>query len=419
MDNENKSQKRRPVLEGEIITYDDAKTILIEGEVQDKLTLANKNEVSPEVLYYLAEDESPEVRVAVASNPATPIQADGILVEDTSDEVRMELARKIARLLPGITPTATHQLREQAIDILDKLAQDQVAKIRRIISEEIKENPDVPHDIIRRLAEDPDLAVSAPILEYSPLLDDTDFSEIITAGVAVEAIMAISKRKGLSENIAEIIANTLEIPAVAALLTNKSAKIREDTLEQISIQAESVEALHEPLATRPNLSIRIMRRVAGFVASSLVSQMVENAGLDQKTASSLLQRARQRIASEKPERGDKKTYKERAKEFYERGMLNDNFVLECIQEQRRTLLIHCLAIMADITDLKVEEIMSSQNGKSITALSWKAGLKMRTAIEVQKKIAGVTSLKLVMAKDGIDYPFSEEDLNRELLFYIG
>jgi hypothetical protein len=67
-------------------------------------------------------------------------------------------------------------------------------------------------------------------------------------------------------------------------------------------------------------------------------------------------------------------------------MLNDDFVLECIQEQRRTLLIHCLAIMADITDLKVEEIMGSQNGKSITALSWKAGLKMRTAIEIQKKL---------------------------------
>ena len=277
--------------------------------------MANKDEVSPEVLYYLAEDESPEVRVAVASNPATPIQADGILVEDTSDEVRMELARKITRLLPRITPTATQQLREQAIDILDTLAQDQVAKIRRIISEEIKENPDVPHDIIRRLAEDPDLAVSAPILEYSPLLDDTDFPEIIPAGVAVEAIIAISKRKGLSKNLAEIIANTLEIPAVAALLTNKSAKIREDTLEQISFQAESVEDLHEPLATRPNLSIRIMRLVAGFVASSLVSQMVENAGLDQKTASSLLQSARQRIASEKPERGDKKPIKNAPKSF--------------------------------------------------------------------------------------------------------
>jgi len=44
--------------------------------------------------------------------------------------------------------------------------------------------------------------------------------------VVGEALEAISKRKKISEDLAEAIANTLEIPAVAALLTNKDAAIR-------------------------------------------------------------------------------------------------------------------------------------------------------------------------------------------------
>jgi hypothetical protein len=93
-------------------------------------------------------------------------------------------------------------------------------------------------------------------------------------------------------------------------------------------------------------------------------------------------------------------------EVFERGMLDDDFVLDCITNQRRTLLNHCLGITSDIPDSKGKEIMSSQNGKSITDLSWKAALKPRTGIEIQKNAAGVTSLKLVNAKDGIEYPFN-------------
>jgi len=68
---------KTPIIESAFIAYDDAKAMLIDGKEVERLALAKKD-VSPEVLYYLAEDEQPEIRVAVASNPSTPIHADKI-----------------------------------------------------------------------------------------------------------------------------------------------------------------------------------------------------------------------------------------------------------------------------------------------------------------------------------------------------
>lgn len=135
-----KSAKRLP----QDISYKDAKKIAKDKNPQVRSELAEREDVTPEILYFMAEDKAPEVRRKVAANTATPHQADFILASDTDDEVRCDLALKIGRLIPGLSKKESERLQDLAFEILNILAQDQLPRVRAIIAEEIKHATNVP-----------------------------------------------------------------------------------------------------------------------------------------------------------------------------------------------------------------------------------------------------------------------------------
>ncbi|WP_262693823.1 DUF2336 domain-containing protein [Kordiimonas aquimaris] len=400
------------------LTVEQEQTILREGTEQQRIQLAERRDARPEVLYYLAEDESVSVRRNIAKNTSTPIQADEILKSDSDEEVRAELARKIGRLVPGLKEEEQKSLRDKSIAVLEDLASDQLPKIRAMVSQEIKDAENVPKQLITRLARDIEDVVCGPILQYSPLLNDDDLREIIAAGISSKALESIANRVVVSEEVSQEIATTLDVPAVSALLTNRNAQIREDTLDQIISQAATVEDLHRPLALRPQLSVRAMKRIAGFVASALVHAMMEQSELSEDQAEELLDKVRERLASEKPGDDDEEKYAQTALDYYERSMLDDKFVLEQISQNRRELLIQCLAVMADMTVDAVRQVIHSKSGRAVTALCWKAGLTMRTAYEMQTRFALVPTAQLLHAKHGTKYPIKDDELEWHLSYFL-
>ena len=370
------------------------------------------------MLYYLADDSDASVRRDIAANPSTPIQADAKLVADADDEVRQELARKIGRIVPGLGEGDAAALREKTIEVLEILAQDQMAKVRAIVAEEIKSSRNVPKAIVDKLARDVEDTVALPILEYSPLLGDDDLREIIAAGTSSSRLSAIAGRRSVSEIVADDVTATLDIPAISALLTNENAQIREETLDKIIDQAQGVEALHRPLALKPELSIRAMKRIAGFVASALVHRMLETAALEEEQAEDVLERVRDRIAGERVGEDEEAELAKKARDFMDRGMLTDSFMVENIEANRRELLMQCLAVLADVQVSVVRKVVHSKSGRAVTALAWSAGLKMRTAYELQTKFALVPSAQLLHGKDGDKFPIGEDELEWHLSYFL-
>src|SRR5690606_26684013 len=101
-----------------------------------------------------------------AINPATPAKANFILATDEDMEVRMELARKIGRLLPDISGEEAALLLKRTIEIIEILAKDQTAAVRAIVAEALKDSQKVPRKVVMTLARDVEEIVAAPILEY-------------------------------------------------------------------------------------------------------------------------------------------------------------------------------------------------------------------------------------------------------------
>lgn len=391
----------------------------LEAGAQPELkTIAAAPETRPEMLYYLAETGDEDVRARVAGNASAPVQADDILSADEASDVRAAVALKIARLMPQLTSDAQGQLGEKTLEILARLAADELPRVRAIVAEAVKQSTAVPADMVRALAKDVEQAVCAPVLQYSPLLSDDDLSEIIAAGAQSGALNAIAQRAALSGAVSHDLAATLDQHAITALLENDSAQIREETLDAIIDQAPERDVWHAPLAHRGSLSLRAMKRIAGFVASYLVSEMVERGGLDAKAAEDVLDIARTAIQGQSVDDDIEQAWRQEASDLLAAGPLDDAGVRALIKDNKRGVLIHIFAqqIASDVNDIKA--IFSSKDAKLVTALSWKAGLSMRTAVNLQRSIALIGSDRLLLARDGFEYPMDEKDMDWALASHL-
>lgn len=400
-------------------SYEEALDALEKKNNRDKSRLAVREDTKPEILYYLATDKSPEVRRKIAKNTSTPHQADSILVKDGDIEVRQELSRKIARMLPDLTSDEVTDIREKAIEILESLANDQFPQVRRIVSEELKRFDCVPKHIIMGLARDDELEVCAPVLEYSPMLSSADLKEIIAATTVSGALKAIAGRSHVDEDVSDAISSSLDIPAVTALLANRNAQIRESTLDAIIDQATEIEQLHRPLVNCASLSIRAIKRIATFVASSLVNQMISSYNLDEDIADDLLSRVRKRIRESGVDEEEKDTLENQARKFCDQGLLDDAFIENTIKNRQRKLLCLCLAQMAKMPLDSIQKILKSKKPPRVIALAWRCDLNMRTAIKLQLEISCIPSSKVLYAKNGHKFPLSEAEMKYDLALYEG
>ncbi len=370
------------------------------------------DDTAPEELCYLVGSNDPAVRKAVAGNPRTPPQADRLLSDDPDGEVRSELAGKIGRLLADLRPDELQTLSAFTVATLEQLANDALPRVRSLLAEEIKALRTVPKPVIERLARDVEAIVAAPILEYSPLLSDDDLIEIVSAATVERIIAAVARRRNLSEEVADAVVATLEIPAIAALLANPSARIRETTMQRIAAHAMSAQMLHEPMVMRADLSARVMRRIAGFVNTELLEQLQSRSGLDDETRAYLRRRMQARLKEIAPKKTSSAAELARAEilKCWTNGCLDDGFVIQAARDGWRDAVEEALAVLAGIERTEATRILSTRNGWPVVALCWAAGLSMRTAYEIQLHILRLPPTDVIAARNGIDFPLIPRDM---------
>ncbi len=402
------------------LSYEKARGALETRSLDLRRELSARTDVEPEILYYLAGDDNAGVRRNVAANPTTPQHANRLLADDRDDEVRCELAAKIARIVPDLDPNEADRVRDLAIEVLEKLAADHLPRVRQIVAEEIKHSNRVPRAVVQRLARDVESIVAAPVLEYSPLLSDQDLIEIVASGAASGALQAVARRRNVSAPVSDAVVATLDIPAVAALLVNPSAQIREEALDRIIENAEGIEDWHRPLVVRSDLSLRAVRRIAGFVALALLEILEQRTGLDARTSAEIKKRVRERIQAEDlSEDSAQRTAqaKERVAQALRAGHLDDEFVANAIEANDRAGVVHALAELMKVAPFAVERVLAARSGKGATALVWKAGLQMRTALKLQTLMLKLPAHEIVPARNGVDFPLTPDEMNWHLGYF--
>lgn len=395
------------------LARDEVLRILEERSQAAQRELAEQTDAGPDVLGYLARHGGAATRRAVAANRATPCDANQILSDDEDDEVRAELCRKIARLMPDLTQQETLHIRAQTIAMIEKLATDQAPRVRAILAEEIKRLDCIPKAVVAGLARDMEFVVAGPVLEYSPLLCDADLIEIIAGAKAERALEAIARRRPLAAEVSDAVVGTFDVSAVAALLANPEAQIRERTLERLVEAAEKVAAWHAPLVLRADLSARTLRRLAAFVGSALLESLAERSGLDEETRHLLDRRLRDRLKSD----AGGTTATRNVELALETGGLNGDFVENAAKAGNKDTVILALAALAKVPPEAVRRMIETRAVKAMVALVWKAGLSMRAASAIQTQVMKLSPDERLAARGGWDFPLSEDEMAWQLDYF--
>jgi len=412
-------------------SYGRAKRLAADSDSQVRKELAEREDIKPEILYFLADDPDPRVRREIAKNNTTPRQADSILVKDKDDSVRTVLAEKIARLAPDLNRDEREDIRTMTIDILERLARDKLPSIRQILAETLKDVADAPPKIILRLASDDVLMVASPVLENSPVLTDDDLLKIIAARPQPGALGAICRRKALSAGVSDGIVGTKDKQAIAELLTNPSAQIREETLDQLVEGARQVDIWQEPLVHRPALPESAVIRLSEFVADIYLDVLEQRKDLDASTIAKVKLEVHRRMEgggaiaqqtqSNDIESGGAEIIGaqtdislEAAKRQMKSGNLEGKDIERALNGGDKKFVISALAVRSDLPVPTVEKIIGSRNPGVVAAMVWKGGLSVRISTVIQERLAHIPKADLLQSADGRNYPLTEEELEKQL-----
>jgi len=407
----------------ERFTYEEAKRLANHPDPEVRRSLARRPDVVPEILYFLTGDPDPEVRRHIAANTAAPRQADLKLAQDADAEVRADLARKIARIAPGLSAAEQDKVRQAAYDTLALLARDQLPMVRHVLSEALKSEPGVPPEVIGRLARDIEIIVAAPVLEFSPVLTDADLTDIIRTSPVAGALSAIARRANLAAPVSDTIAASADVEAIAELLSNESAQLREETLDALVARARTLPRLHEPLVRRPHLPQGAARRLATFIADNLLTVLAARRDLPSETVEAVRHAVHERLAEAPPttaaeerRRVEVEAEMDKARLLRDSGQLSDPLVLEALASGHLTFVKAALAVRADLPVPVVLRILTSASAKAVTALAWRAGFDMDATVMIQTRLAHI-SPDDALPGSGRLFPLTEGEMKTQIAVF--
>ncbi len=416
----------KEALNEETITYDQAKELARHDDPHVRRKLAARGDLKPEVLYYLAEDEDSEVRQTVAQNISAPRQTDILLAKDDDVTVRGDLATKIARVAPGLSADEQDKAQRATYEALELLAKDQITKVREILSDALKDVIDAPPEVIKTLALDTEIVVSGPVLQFSPVLTDADLLEIIATGPARGGLNAISKRDAVSENISDALVGTDDVEAIADLLSNDSALIREATLDDLIERAPEVDLWHAPLVGRPKLPDGAATRLAQFLADNLLEVLQERADLDAESLETVRAVVQQRLGGDDGGEGGGGGGQDflninppvvMVERLYKARKLDGNVVSKALNAGDHSFVLAALIVRTAIDPLVVKRIFVEKSAKGIVSLTWKASMPIEMAVRIQQRMGRIAPSEVIKPNEDGNYPMSEDELNFQIEFF--
>lgn len=212
------------------------------------------------------------------------------LVQEPSPEVRAGIAAKVSE---GFSRSRfTENESRIAIDIFRLLLRDTAAIVRKAVSEELKTNEYVPHDIIRALASDsPEIAVG--VIEHSVVLTDEDLVELVKATQSIDKWMAVSRRKTVSSRVSRALIDTGSAQVVTSLLDNKGSEIEEQDVQAVVEEFRGDQNVMEALVCRGGLSTDFAEKLFTMVAEQFKRQLTRRYRLSWTLASKTTDIARE------------------------------------------------------------------------------------------------------------------------------
>ncbi len=322
------------------------------------------------------------------------------LAHDSSKDGRAELFDGITDLIETQHQQISAVEIELMMDILGRIISDIELGIRQKLSLRLANRDDVPVELILLLAND-EIDVANPILVQNTLLTDKELVSIIQRK-SRQHQLSIAARKMLSSEVSRELVKTDDDGVIVALLTNQSAKIDNETIEEIVEKSRTREILQSPLVKRHDLPKHIAARMYNWVSMALKQELMDihsfaAEDLDRNIAESIKE-LKQEDAANQSHSDNEKTLIEKLKKA---DKLHISFLMKSLRQGNIRLFELAFAEILNIPD----EIMCNilyERGPAALAIAC-------CAAKIDKSVF-MTMFRLTREAKMMDSELSQEEI---------
>lgn len=285
------------------------------------------------------------------------------LARDKSASSKTELAAVVDSLFENRGEALSDRERSLMFNIIQNLVHEVEASVRRKLSKNLAEDPNIPRELARTLAADEHLDVAYPILTKSKVLQDEDLMEIIRLRTE-EYHLAITLRDDIGERVSEALVETKNPSVITSLLKNDNAQISQATMNYLVEQSRRVDTFQEPLLHRSDLSEELAKKMFMWVSAALRTHIVDRYVIDTMTVDRLLEKAaREGYEATLAEKTEPATAL--VKSLRERGMITHEMLVQTLSDGEIPLFLAILSDLTKLNDVVVRRIVFEKGGEGI------------------------------------------------------
>lgn len=319
------------------------------------------------------------------------------LLKDPTPEHRAMAARKVGeKFNEGILSDSERKIAE---DIFKIMVRDAEERVRSALSESLKDNPDIPHDVALSLANDV-AGVSVPMLEFSEVLTDEDLKEIVR-GHGTESQIAIARREHLSADVTDtLVENSESEDVITTLVANEGADLQEDTMGKVMDKYGKVAKVSDGLANRAQLPINVAERLVSLVSEKVRDHMVTHHEMTADMVMDLFLSARERATVSLLAGGaDVMDVRRLVEQLHDHGRLTETLIFRAICMGDAVFFEAALARLCNIPVSSAYKLIHDRGSMGLAAIYRECKLSERMLPIVKAALDVVKDMETSASED--------------------
>jgi uncharacterized protein (DUF2336 family) len=311
------------------------------------------------------------------------------LIPELEEVVRHGSAKRRAEMLGRITALfvdGASRFNSDHIqlfgDVLTQLSGDVDADARVELAHLLAPVPNAPPALLRRLAEDENIAVARPILKQSPQLGEPDLIDIAQSKGQAH-LLALSKRKAIGAPLTDILIGRGERDVLCSLAENLDAQFSQEAYAALIERAVQDDALAEKIGLRrdipPGLFCNLLLKSTQTVRDRLTASA-------RPEVQSEIRRVLGEAAHSAAEPRDYSVAERAIRDLHQHGRLDEGRIVEFANQRQYEELVVGLAALCEVPLTVVDRLMASDRSDPILILCKGAGWSWPTVRAIMAAI---------------------------------
>jgi uncharacterized protein (DUF2336 family) len=180
------------------------------------------------------------------------------VVQSGSREKRVETLQRITALFLDGASRYSDEHVDLFDDVFGLLIEEIESKARAELSSDLAPVGNAPVRVLRKLANDDDIAVAGPVLKLAPRLAEVDLIEVANSKSQAH-LHAISARRAIGEAVTDVLVRRGNRDVARRVADNRSARISEKGFYRLVKRAEEDGILAEKVGSRPDIPAPMFR----------------------------------------------------------------------------------------------------------------------------------------------------------------